>query len=802
MASDAAARTDGKLGATDASLARDAFTAGCAAATRGERDAAIAWLDRACRLSPADRTYALALATHCLGSDDARAAALFTKVLAADDVREAWLGLANARLRLGEPTFAATALATALSRHAMLPGIEALADQVSVAGGIGGWCGLATGGRLVLGAPAAARLTLALDGSALPARTRALPESAGSASRLDVTIDGRAVLGSPLDLAAIRRIEGVVEARNGGLAGWAWHPADPDREPVLHLTAASGQRLAIRTLPGVPEIVGSGAMARPRRFEVPAARLAGWRGPFAVCGPGGTDLLGSPLDTAAPRPMAANPPLRRIPGRRPVVVAIAVDADRAATETCLKTLLTPPGRGLRVLVIDDAPTELPLAALLDRLAGWRHVKPIRRTAMHGFAASANAAIRANPGCDIVLLSPDAVVPPGWLDRLRDAAYGAADIGSVTPLANDGAFVAYPGPSGTNPVPGTAEVGGLDCLAQGANGAATVAIPHGAAFCLYLRHDCIAATGMLRKDVFAQGAGVEEVADWCLRARRAGWRHVAATGVFVGHGGDPPYAAARRFLAPRNQELLGRLHPGLGGLRAAWTAQDPLAAARRRLDEHRWRAARPRRRASGSAVLLITHDAGGGVERHIATRCAALAAEGGRPLVLRPAKTPRHKALGGAPAALLGGPARDAYPNLVYALPSELGTLAARLGAERLAHVELHHLLGHDPAVLDLLAALGVPYDVHIHDYAWFCPRIALVGPDAPLLRGARAGGLRGLRRHGRPRHRRGYSRPGPHRPLGAPAAAGARGDRAFGRCRDAHAPPLPGHPPACRAARG
>ena len=31
-------------------------------------------------------------------------------------------------------------------------------------------------------------------------------------------------------------------------------------------------------------------------------------------------------------------------------------------------------------------------------------------------------------------------------------------------------------------------------------------------------------------------------------------------------------------------------------------------------------------------------------------------------------------------------------------------------------------------MLDLLGGLGVPYDVHVHDYAWLCARVALVGP--------------------------------------------------------------------------
>ena len=66
------------------------------------------------------------------------------------------------------------------------------------------------------------------------------------------------------------------------------------------------------------------------------------------------------------------------------------------------------------------------------------------------------------------------------------------------------------------------------------------------------------------------------------------------------------------------------------------------------------------------------------------------------------------------------------PNLRFALPGDLGALVKLLRADRPTHVELHHMLGHDQALFRLAPALGVPYDVYIHDYAWFCPRIALV----------------------------------------------------------------------------
>jgi GT2 family glycosyltransferase/glycosyltransferase involved in cell wall biosynthesis len=760
-------RTDGKLGASDAELAHAAFEAGSTAASSGDRASAIAWLDRACRLLPHDRTYTLTLATHCLGTDDARAASLFAKVLETNDVREAWFGLAHARLRLGMAELAAAALHEALSRHAMLPGCDGLARQIVAALGAFGWCGLATGDRLLVGAGAAsAKAELILDGASLkavsvPAPGIALPKLAASCRFLSVRIDGRDVLGSPIALAAIRRTEGFVACRDGGLEGWVWHPADPDREPVVQLVAASGQSRTIAAMPGWHDVAGSRVLARPRRLTVPASRLAGLRGPFALTGVDGTALLGSPLDPRAEAdaardaalalaerfPAAASsarrkratitavspgaiqadvigpyPPVGLVRRRRPVAVVLPVYAGFADTMACLEGVFRDAGRGVRVVVVDDATPEPALAEALDRLAALRRIVLIRHAVNRGFPASANAGLRACPGRDVVLLNSDIILPEGWLDRLRAAAYAAPDIGSVTPLSNDASIVSYPGPPETNAVPDEAEARHLDTLTQRANGTATVDIPVGVGFCLYLRRDCLDAVGLFREDAFAQGYG-EEV-DFCLRARHLGWRHVAATGVFVAHVGGRSFGSARRFLLARNQDVLNRLHPGFDRLIAVWAAEGGLAAARRRLDEARWRAAKPRGRAAGRSVLLITHAAGGGVERRLAARCAALTAEGVRPVVLRPATTSD-----GGPAVLAGTADSDDYPNLIYAMPSELPLFAAWLRGQRPSHVEVHHLLGHNPAVLELLRRLGLSYDVAVHDYAWFCPRVALVGPQ-------------------------------------------------------------------------
>src|SRR6516164_7853088 len=70
------------------------------------------------------------------------------------------------------------------------------------------------------------------------------------------------------------------------------------------------------------------------------------------------------------------------------------------------------------------------------------------------------------------------------------------------------------------------------------------------------------------------------------------------------------------------------------------------------------------------------------------------------------------------------------PPLRVWLSREAGSfVVAFLREDKPLHVELHHFAGHDPRVLGLAHALEVPYEVVVHDYAWICPRITLVGRD-------------------------------------------------------------------------
>lgn len=736
--------------------ARAAWQAGQAALAEGDLSAARANLERACRLAPEDDAAALSLALLRLQEGQTGpAVASLTAITARVDAREAWLALAAGRLAQHRPQQAAAALAAALSGH-VLPAdgmMAPLADAVTAAAEAPGWCGLDGHGRLIVSRGAAPQVLLDGVEAAWTPRTR-LP---AKVARVEVRRGGQALLGSPLAPLRLRRVEGIVACEDGGLTGWAWHPADPDADPELRIVLLSGQP-ALRIRASDRGVAAEASLARPRGFSVPAAALARFSGPVRVLGADGRDLAGSPLDPAAPAraataiarlvarrvplcgtPEAADdlelaaaaaelrgPPAkaRLAPGRK-VAVVVPAFRDAAMTLACLAAVFATVPTGTQVLVVDDATPEPALAEALTDLRRQRRIRLLRHAQNLGFPAAANTGLRAAaqlPGRpDVVLLNSDALVTPGWLERLRRAVHAAPDIGTATPLSNDATIMSYPDPALPAAAPEGAKLIALARLAGRNLDGVAVELPTAIGFCMYIRRECLAETGLFRGEIFAQGYGEEN--DFCLRARHLGWRHVGVPGAYVAHQGGRSFGAAKSPLLGRNLAVLEQLHPGYRRLVMDFQHADPLAGPRRLLDIARWKAGR----AKSGAVLLVSHNSGGGVERVLRERVAAVRAGGRRAVVLRPVLARDGDRRYHPGRCVLGDGTEGGFPNLQFQLPQELDALARLLRADRPVALEVHHLLGHTHAVTTLAARLGIPTDFHVHDYAAFCPRITLVG---------------------------------------------------------------------------
>lgn len=695
-------------------MAKGAWDRGEALAAAGDLAGAVAWIARAHRMAPSDQNILFSMAwVHLRAKDAERAAAVFGELALRHGTRESFCGWIAALLALRRFAHAEEVVRQALAQNAADPALSALAARVVTHTQQPGWCGLRDDGKLLASIPSP-QLRVVLDGAEVTVRqvAQGVYEAGTDLTRgmlLEIGVGDAALLGSPLSPAAIFRLEGFVAYREGQVCGWAWHPGAPERIPVLRVAGLSGvPRARLSATDLAAEVAMTAPLARPRSFAYPSPKGAVLR----VLAQDGRDLLGSPAAPAGTAP----PPggrRRRMALDRPVDVVIPVYRGLASTLACITSVLETVPAETRIWVVNDASPEPELVAALRRLAAGGSIRLIpsgegRRN--RGFPAAANAGLRAANGRHVVLLNSDTLVPPGWLETLCQAACSAPDIGTATPISNDASILSYPGDAGHNPVPDRAGTRRLAALAGRVNRGRLVDIPTAHGFCMFIRRDCLAETGFFDETLFAQGYGEEN--DFSERAAARGWRHVAVPEVFVTHLGGASFGAARRYLLERNLGLLEHRHPGYLGRVQAWIEADPLAPARRRLDIARWRAAG---RGQPLSVLLVSHGKGGGTARIVAERAAFQRAAGYRPIVLRP----QH-------GFCEVGDLEGSYPNLRFALPREFKALARLVASSNPVGGEVHHLLGHHHSVMGLFTALGVPYDVWVHDYAWFCARLSFI----------------------------------------------------------------------------
>ncbi|MBP2294280.1 glycosyltransferase [Azospirillum rugosum] len=761
----------------------------CAIA-RGDLGEALRWAERSARFAPNDIALKAFFAALLVAADrPGDVPPLLESVAERAPTPTASIVLGQALARLGAMDRFVPLVERLLHRFpvGVAPMLADLADHALRSGAAAGWASADLGLRIVgalhpdrIRAGSVLRVEsgrgslLALDGPSFLHRYGQPDPAAGvirftlplgpeaEGETLSVTLDGRPLLGAPLHPRRHAAVEGsavIEDAADGNsrLSGWAWCPGDPPQRVTVRVSDSAGRSVTLATDRPMEAAQAFGIEDGDYAFTLDLDGSGLEPGLLRVtAGPGDVPLAGSPLpwpgpgrDKKAPerRPTPVEPPPARRPqGRLPspiVDVIVPVYRGREETLACLRSVFAAAREDRtphEVIVIDDAGPEPDLARDLAALAAAGRITLLRNERNLGFPATVNRGLGLHPDRDVVLLNADTLVAGDWLARLRAAAHGSHDAGTVTPLSNDATILSYPSGTVRPPAPTLDETARLDRTARAVNTGVRAELPVGVGFCLYIRRDCLEETGPFEERLFGRGYGEEN--DFCLRARRLGWRHLGAADVFVAHVGGRSFGRQKAILAARNGRLLERLHPGYDALVQDFIAADPLLAARRRLDLARWAAeeAAPR----PPAVLLVTLSGRGGVARFVAERIAALRAEGWRVLRLSPetGEDPDAPPDEDGPddedeedGAKADPPERRCrievtdrpdLRDLVFRTRAEFDELVAALRQAGTAAVEIHHTLGHDPAVLDLAGRLGVPYDVTVHDYGLICPRVNLV----------------------------------------------------------------------------
>jgi GT2 family glycosyltransferase len=279
--------------------------------------------------------------------------------------------------------------------------------------------------------------------------------------------------------------------------------------------------------------------------------------------------------------LASPPPGPVLAGKR-VDIIVPVYKGLRETLLCLRSVLaartTVP---YELIVLNDASPDPALSSCLRQIARRGLITLHENATNLGFVKTTNRGLRLHPERDAVLLNSDTEVVNDWLGRLREAAYSARDIGSVTPLSNNATICSYPKFVSDNPLPDGLSLEDLDQLCSACNRGGYVAIPTGVGFCMYLRRDCLDMVGLLNEELFGKGYGEEN--DFCLRAILSGWRHLLTTDTFVFHRGATSFGASRQPAVERALEVLATLYPEYNGLIAGHMRGNPALPFRRRLD---------------------------------------------------------------------------------------------------------------------------------------------------------------------------------------------------------------------------
>jgi hypothetical protein len=256
------------------------------------------------------------------------------------------------------------------------------------------------------------------------------------------------------------------------------------------------------------------------------------------------------------------------------VVLLPVGVDDDALDACLGALEAGTPSGTRVWLADDAQAGPRGLDIIERWLARTTLQAhhTRRQRMLGEVAHLDELLNACADADVVVLAPDAIPMPGWLQQLTACFARDAAIATATPWSNAGETAAWPRIGEISVVPDDAER-----LARACAGMAPLhpELPAAVSHAVALRGSARKRASGL--DAASYGSWYAALIDLSLRMGGLGWRNALCETAFVARGGEGvPYDGDLDALAVRWPAWHARL--------AQFLMDDPLHAMRAQLTE--------------------------------------------------------------------------------------------------------------------------------------------------------------------------------------------------------------------------
>lgn len=234
-----------------------------------------------------------------------------------------------------------------------------------------------------------------------------------------------------------------------------------------------------------------------------------------------------------------------------------------------------------IVVINDCSTEMELNQYLQHLSEQKKITLIVNAKNQGFTKNVNLGMKLHPTRDVILLNSDTAVYNNWLDRIKDAAYSEAKIGTAIPLSNACHISNYPKRTNNQDVTFEIRDSDIDHIASQLS-PKYLKVPTTVGFCMYIKRAVLNAIGYFDDHHFPIGYGEET--DFCYRARKIGWEHIVVGNVFVRHyEGSSSFGERKLKLMEEMIKKFQFLHPDLEREDKYFQEFDPVRPIRYELD---------------------------------------------------------------------------------------------------------------------------------------------------------------------------------------------------------------------------
>lgn len=380
----------------------------------------------------------------------------------------------------------------------------------------------------------------------------------------------------------------------------------------------------------------------------------------------------------------------------------------------------------RVILIKSQSTDPRMLPLLKHYVG-DHVTLMEAPRDQGFFASANQGISCSDA-DVILLSPDTLVTPGWVEHITACAESAPEIGTVTPLSNRAAGdPAHAMEQGQIPLSPGSSIEDYAGLVERCSLRRYPRIPVAGRFCMFIKREVIRWVGLFDTATFGEGYGEEY--DFCNRAEQYGYIHVLCDDTYVYHKGTA-------WDGPRERPRQGEQYDGI--LQQRYPKQMPqhLQYGADNPDQSIWaylHLCTELHNGRRNLLYLVHGDFQedlfchpGGTEYHVRDLTMGLRERYNVFVLCRAREDLRLTIYRGQEATRLTFPIGPAPAFQRYTDRRLKGLFRLILSAFRIDWVHIHHVLGLSLDLFDCAHEMKIPVVASLHDYFYICPTITLL----------------------------------------------------------------------------